>query len=131
MQLNEDIAQVWHLKIASMEFDSHNPFELANKELWCGIGREGALEKAIVASKKFWEAREKFYDARGQQSEWGLWKRFLKGLDEFLVEDSNGKFGKEESEVRAEMKPGVGSIGIPELDELEYDDEKPKKSMAT
>ena len=56
---------MWHSKIASAEFDSGDPFELANKELWHSIGREGALEKAIAASKKFQEARGKFYDAGG------------------------------------------------------------------
>ncbi|KAK0187358.1 hypothetical protein F5146DRAFT_1004280 [Armillaria mellea] len=57
----------------------------------------------------------------GCQSEWCLWKRFLKGTNEFLVEDSDGEFGEEEGKVRAEIKLGTGSIGIPELDDLEYE----------
>ena len=46
-----------------------------------------------------------------------------------MVEDSNGEFGEDKkSEVRAEMKLDTGSTGIPELDELEYEDGKPKES---
>ena len=54
----------------------------------------------------------------------------MKGSDEFLVEDSDGEFG-EEDEVRAEMKPGAGTVGISELDDLEYDGGVAKGSMAT
>ena len=45
------------------------------------------------------------------------------------MEDSDREFGEEEGEARAEMKLGMGSIGIPELDELEYADGKPAGSV--
>lgn len=120
LRLDQDVTQVWYSHIGSAEFNGRDPFELANMGMWTwGRGRE-ALERAIAASKKFRESRASFYEVGGRRSEWALWKSFLKGSEEYLVEDSEGEF--EEEEVRAEMKPGTGTVGVPELDDLDYDE---------
>ncbi|KAK0197787.1 hypothetical protein F5146DRAFT_1130674 [Armillaria mellea] len=114
LRLDQDVAQVWHARVTSAEsFNGCDPFELANMELWHGSCGQEALAAAIAASQKFQKAC----------------KEFLKGSEEFIVEDSDGEM--EPEEVREEMKPGSGSVGIADLDELEYEGEKPEESAAT
>lgn len=66
LHLDQDVAQVWHSCLVSVEtFNGQDPFKLANMQLWLGSSRAGSLEKAIVANKKFQEAQERFYKLGG------------------------------------------------------------------
>ncbi|KAK0460307.1 hypothetical protein IW261DRAFT_1577955 [Armillaria novae-zelandiae] len=109
-QLDHDIAQVMPAQFATTEFNSKDPFELANIKLWHGIQGEGALEGMIAARMRFRETQSEFCCLGGHWSEWALWKEYLKGGDDFMVEDSEGEFEEEEvwEEVRLEsMAEGI------------------------
>ncbi|KAK0463431.1 hypothetical protein IW261DRAFT_1575626 [Armillaria novae-zelandiae] len=113
LRLDQDVAQVWYAHMMSVEFNGKDPFELANIELWRGNSN---LDRAIASSKRFRDARENFYQVGGHWREWVLWKEYLRGSEEFLVEDSKGEL--EEEEVRAEMLPEAGANGAPGIVEL-------------
>ncbi|KAK0477657.1 hypothetical protein IW261DRAFT_1633325 [Armillaria novae-zelandiae] len=81
--LNQDVAQVWYAHMTSMEFNGKDPFELANIELWHGNHGNGNLDWAIASSKRFRDARAKFYQVGGHRREWVLWKEYLRGSEEF------------------------------------------------
>lgn len=96
-------------------FNGSDPFELASIGLWRRSHGEGSLERAIETNRRFRAARTEFYRVGGWHAEWALWKRFLKGSEEYLVEDSDGE-DEVVVEVGEAMLPGAGSVGIPELD---------------
>ncbi|KAK0472700.1 hypothetical protein IW261DRAFT_1570530 [Armillaria novae-zelandiae] len=115
--LDQDVAQVWYAHMTSAEFNGQDPFELANMELWCRNRGNGDLDWVIAASTRFRDAHTKFYNIGGHRKEWVLWKEYLKGSEEFLVEDSEGEL-EEDEEVRAEMLPESGADRVPGIVDL-------------
>ncbi len=92
-------------------------YELLNKSFWVGTTGADGLHKQMLARNKFLWACQDFYNVKGHQKEWQLWKRLLKDQEEYRVEDSDELLDKEE-EVRNDMVPGVESVGVLELDAL-------------
>ncbi|KAK0464800.1 hypothetical protein IW261DRAFT_1575166 [Armillaria novae-zelandiae] len=73
-------------------------------------------EALLEELKRFCETRTEFYCLGGLQIEWVLWKEYLKGGEDFLVEDSEGEL--DESEVaRPEMLPESVAEGVPGMAE--------------
>ncbi|KAK0488825.1 hypothetical protein IW261DRAFT_1557314 [Armillaria novae-zelandiae] len=105
LRLDQDVAQVFHAHITSMDFNGQDPFELANIKFWHRSHGEGALEHLIVTQAEF-------YRLGGHRSEWRLWKEYLKGGEDFLVEDSEGEL-EDGEEVRPEMLPESLAAGVP------------------
>ncbi|KAK0218944.1 hypothetical protein IW262DRAFT_1462537 [Armillaria fumosa] len=116
----------------STDGDNEDPKTKARKELAesrrkrKGKGKELVVmplkkQKSFVTCHYRAHHRMEFYHLRGRHTEWGLWKKFLKGAEEYLVEDSDGEL--DEEEIRESMLPGSGSVGIVELDAMTLEEE--------
>ncbi|PBK77838.1 hypothetical protein ARMSODRAFT_968131 [Armillaria solidipes] len=120
-RLDRDMALIKAERLTALSLDlllgMDNPYKILNKSFWIrSVGITSLCDK-MLAHNKFLQACQDFYNMRGHQVEWQLWKRLLKDQEGYRVKDLDEPLDLEE-EICNDMIPGAESISIPELDAL-------------
>ena len=123
-RLDEDMAHLRSAGPLQLEImDATDPYEISNQEFWHGYGGPGTIEELKKRRGHFQKTCAEFYTLGGRHKEWMFWKEDLRALkcEEFLVEDSDLEEEVRGGEIREEMGPLGGGVGIEALDRVIMD----------